>query len=144
MRRITVELVAADIAKAFGKSHSVDPQIRSLEVLTFLKSTPNEVVEICRVQLSDPATSIMDVFTQSSEEVSVLHQEAVDTYVCFYRKRPIRRLLSIISSVPGGYLSTPYEVKDGRLRITLLGNARSPRIFLKTLQKVDRTPRSSL
>jgi hypothetical protein len=77
----------------------------------------------------------MEVFTRSSEEVSVLHQEAVDTYVCFYRKRPIRRLLSIISSVPGGYLSTPYEVRDGRLRITLLGNARSLRIFLKTLQK---------
>jgi len=141
MRRITVELVDADIAKAFGKSDSVDPQIRSLEVLTFLKSTPNEVVEICRVQLSNPETSIMDVFTQSSEEVSVLHQEAVDTYICFYRKRPIRRLLSIISSVPGGYLSTPYEVKDGRLRITLLGNARSPRIFLKTLQKVRPYPK---
>jgi hypothetical protein len=63
MRRITVELSASDITKSFGKSHTFDPQIRSLEVLTFLKSTPNEVVEICRVQLSDPATSIMDVFT---------------------------------------------------------------------------------
>ncbi len=83
MRRITVELAAADITKAFGKSHRFDDRIRSLEVLSFLKSTPNEVVEICRVQLSDPATSIADVFTHSSEEVSVLQQEAVDTYVCF-------------------------------------------------------------
>jgi hypothetical protein len=141
MRRITVELAAADITKAFGKSHRFNDQIRSLEVLSFLKSTPNEVVEICRVQLSDPATSITDVFTHSSEEVSVLHQEAADTYVCFYRKRPIRRLLSIVSSVPGGYLSTPYEVRDGRLRITLLGNARSLRIFLKTLQRVRLHPK---
>ncbi len=134
MRRITVELTAADITKAFGKSHRFDDHIRSLEVLTFLKSTPNEIVEICRVQLNDPATSIKDVFTHSSEEVSVLH-------VCFYRKRPIRRLLSIVSSVPGGYLSTPYEVRDGRLRITLLGNARSLRIFLKTLQTVGLHPK---
>src|SRR6266481_8571808 len=141
MRRITVELTAADITKAFGKSHRFDDRIRSLEVLSFLKSTPNEVVEICRVQLNDPATSIADVFTHSSEEVSVLQQEAVDTYVCFYRKRPIRRLLSIISSVPGGYLSTPYEVRDGRLRVSLLGNARSLRIFLKTLQRVRLHPR---
>jgi predicted DNA binding protein len=141
LRRITVELTAGDITKAFGKSYRFDDQIKSLEVLSFLKSTPNEVVEICRVQLNDPATSITDVFTHTSEEVSVLQQEAVDTYVCFYRNRPIRRLLSIISSVPGGYLSTPYEVRDGRLRITLLGNARSVRIFLKTLQKVRLHPK---
>jgi len=141
MRRITVELTAADITNAFGKSHRFHDQIRSLEVLTFLKSTPNEIVEICRVQLNDPATNIAEVFAHSSEEVSVLHQEAQDTYVCFYRRRPIRRLLSIVSSVPGGYLSTPYEVRDGRLRITLLGNARSMKIFLKTLQEVKLHPR---
>lgn len=140
MRRITVELTAQDITKAFGKSHRFDDQIRSLEVLSFLKSTPNEVVEICRVQLSDPATRIMDVFGQSSEEVSVLQQESEDTYICFYRRRPIRRLLSMVSSVPGGYLSTPYEVMDGRLRMTLLGNARSLKIFLKTLQSVGLHP----
>src|SRR5207249_12033513 len=92
MRRITVELAAADITKAFDKSHRFDDQIRSLEVLTFLKSTPNEVVEICRAQLSDTATRITDVFGQSSEEVSVLHQEAANTHVCFYRKRLIRHL----------------------------------------------------
>jgi hypothetical protein len=49
MRRITIELAASDITRAFGKSHRFNDQIRSLEVLTFLKSTPNEVVEICRV-----------------------------------------------------------------------------------------------
>jgi predicted DNA binding protein len=141
MRRITVELTAADITKAFGKSHGFDVRIKSLEVLTFLKSTPTEVVEICRVQLNDPSTTVMDVFTHSSEEVSVLQQEAVDTYVCFYRKRPIRRLLSIVSSVPGGYLSTPYEVREGRLRITLLGRTGSLRIFLKTLQTVGLHPK---
>jgi predicted DNA binding protein len=32
-------------------------------------------------------------------------------------------------------------VRDGRLRITLLGNARSLRIFLKTLQKVRLHPK---
>ena len=141
MRRITVELTATDITKAFGKSHRFNDQIKSLEVLTFLKSTPNEIVEICRVQLNDPATSITDAFTHPSEEVNVLQQEAADTYVCFYRKRPIRRLLSIVSSVPGGYLSTPYEVREGRLRITLLGNTRSLRIFLKTLQTVGLHPK---
>src|SRR3989449_10363983 len=144
MRRITVELTAADITKAFGKSHRFNDQVKSVEVLTFLKSTPQEVVEICRIRLRDPDASIKDVFTDPSEEVSVLQQEAADTYVCFYRKRPVRRLLSIVSSVPGGYLSVPYEVRDGRLRITLLGNTRSLRIFLKTLQKVGLHPKIAL
>src|SRR5256712_5049170 len=141
MRRITVELTAADITKAFGKSHRFDDHIRSLDVLTFHYGNPKELVEIGRVAVNDPAASITDVVILPSEEVSVLQQEAADTYVCFYRKRPIRRLLSIVSSVPGGYLSTPYEVRDGRLRITLLGNTRSLRIFLKTLQKVGLHPK---
>jgi hypothetical protein len=141
MRRITVELTANDITKAFGESHGFNDQIRSIEVLTFLKSTPNEVAEICRVQLNDSTTRVKDVFTDQSEEVSVLQQEAPDTYICFYRRRPIRSLLSIVSSVPGGYLSTPYEVRDGRLRITLLGSSRSVRGFLKSLQKVRLHPR---
>ncbi len=141
MRRITVELTAADITKAFGKSHRFNDQVKSVEVLTFLKSTPQEVVEICRVQLKDPAGSIKDVFADPSEEVSVLRQEAADTYVCFYRKRPVRRLLSILSSVPEGYLSIPYEVRDGRLRVSLLGNARSVRSLLKSLHRVGLHPR---
>src|SRR5438445_5730038 len=107
MRRITVELTAADITNAFGKSHRFNDQVKSVEVLTFLKSTPQEVVEICRVQLKDPAGSIKDVFADPSEEVSVLRQEAVDTYVCFYRKRPVRRLLTIVSSVPALHVSLP-------------------------------------
>ncbi len=142
MRRITVELTAADITKAFGKSHRFNDQVKSVEVLTFLKSTPQEVVEICRIRLRDPDASIKDVFTDPSEEVSVLQQEAADTYVCFYRKRPVRRLLSIVSSVPGGYLSVPYEVRDGRLRISLLGSTRSVRGFLKSLQRVGLHPRT--
>src|SRR6266480_2912188 len=104
------------------------------------QSTLQEVVEICRVQLKDPAGSIKDVFADPSEEVSVLREEAADTYVCFYRKRPVRRLLSILSSVPEGYLSIPYEVRDGRLRVSLLGNARSVRSLLKSLHRVGLHP----
>jgi len=141
MRRITVELTAADITKAFGKSHRFNDQVKSVEVLTFLKSSPQEIVEICRVQLKDAAASIKSVFAHPSEEVSVLQQEAADTYICFYRKRPVRRLLSIISSVPGAYLSIPYEVRDGRLRVSLLGNNRSVRSFLKSLHRVGLHPK---
>ena len=141
MRRITVQLTAADITKAFGESHRFNDKIRSIEVLSFLKSTPQEIVEICRVQLTDPGTRITDAFTLPSEEISVLREEAPGTYVCFYRRRPLRRLLSMVSSIPGGYLSVPYEVRDGRLRITLLGNTASIRRFLNALQKTGLHPR---
>ena len=141
MRRITVELTGPDIIKAFGKSHKFSDLVKSIEVVTFLKTTPHEIVEICRVQLNDQSMRIADAFDHPGEEVSVLQQEAPDTYILFYKRRPIRRLLSIVSSVPGGYLSTPYEVRDGKLRMTLLGNARSVKSFLKSLHKVGLHPR---
>ena len=141
MRRITVELTGPDIIKAFGKSHKFNDLVKSIEVVTFLKTTPHEIVEICRVQLKDQSMNITDAFNHPGEEVSVLQQETPDTYILFYKRRPIRRLLSIVSSVPGGYLSTPYEVSDGKLRMTLVGNARSVKSFLKSLHKVGLHPR---
>lgn len=141
MRRVTVELTGPDIIKAFGKSHKFSDLVKSIEVVTFLKTTPHEIVEICRVQLNDQSMSITDAFNHPGEEVSVLQQETPDTYILFYKRRPIRRLLNIVSSVPGGYLSTPYEVRDGKLRMTLLGNARSVKSFLKSLHKVGLHPK---
>lgn len=141
MRRITVELTGPDIIKAFGKSHRFNDLVKSIEVVTFLKTTPHEIVEICRVQLNDSSMSITDAFSHPGEEISVLQQETPDTYILFYKRRPMRRLLSIVSSVPGGYLSTPYEERDGKLRMTLLGNARSVKNFLKSLHRVGLHPR---
>ena len=141
MRRITVELTGPDIINASGKSHKFSDLVKSIDVVTFLKTTPHEIVEICRVQLNDQSMSITDAFNHPGEEVSVLQQETPDTYILFYKRRPIRRLLTIVSSVPGGYLSTPYEVRDGKLRMTLLGNARSVKSFLKSLHKVGLHPR---
>ncbi len=134
LRRIIVELSTKDIAQALGESPRVNSKIRSIEFLNILRSTPREFTAICRVQFKDPATRFGDVFTDPSEQVVVLQTEKTGTYTCFYRRSPLRRLLRLGSSVRGGYISLPYEIKDGRVRISLLGSAKSIQRFQESLR----------
>lgn len=134
MRRVIVELSAKDVAKVLGES-KMSEKVKSIETLAFLRSTPREVAAICRVEFEDPTTRFEDVFTDPSESVSLLETERPGTYTFFYKRKPLRRLLRIGSSVPGGYLSVPYETKEGRVRLTLLGSAKSVRGLLDSLTK---------
>jgi predicted DNA binding protein len=133
VRRLTVEFSVADIARILNEP-SVE-KIRSMEVLTFLKGTPEEVALICRVRFKDPATNVNEVFGESFEEVQVLERDG-ESVTCFFRQKrsPWRSGTSPLGS--GGYLSVPYEIDDGRLRGTFLGTAKDVREILERIDRI--------
>ena len=133
MRRAVVEFSASDISE-IAREPSIE-KLESLEILNFLRSSPTEIAGICRLQFKDPATKIRDVFTDPSDRIQVLEQEGEGTYVCFFRGGLHRRLSGILGAVPGGYPSFPYEVKDGLVKVSLLGNTRAMKTFLGAFEK---------
>lgn len=135
MQRITVEFSAKDIARVLGESPRMNAKIRSIEFLSILRSTPREIVGVIRVEFKDSSTRFRDVFTDPSERVAIFGKEGRSRYICFYRRRPLKRLLRLSSSIRGAYLSLPYEIKDGRVRATLLGHGSGVRKFIESLQK---------
>lgn len=128
MRRAVVEFAVKDIAE-MAREPSIE-LVESLEVLSFLRSNPREVAGVCRLRFKNPATKIQDVFTDPSDRIQVLEKEDKGTYVCFFKGGLHRKLAGVIGAVSGGYPSFPYEVRDGRIKVTLLGNASAIQRFL--------------
>jgi len=139
MRRLIVELSTKDLG-------TVSPfqNVKSFEILHILRVDPSEFAALVRVEFGDQATTMKDVFRQSrgrgdaKVEYELMEQEKERTYTYFLkiksragRLRPQK--LSVITA--GGYLSVPFEVKDGRMKVTLLGNARQVKSALESLEK---------
>ncbi|HXY87449.1 MAG TPA: helix-turn-helix domain-containing protein [Candidatus Acidoferrales bacterium] len=138
MLRLIVELSAQDFSK-FDPESSFE-KMKSMEVLHFLKYDHWEVAKILRVEFNEPNASIEAVFRDRLIEAQILEQEKEkktgrDIYTYFIKVRPplaIRRDQD--PKAVGGYLSLPYVVKDGKVKITFLGNTKQMRTSIKIFE----------
>jgi len=138
MRRLIVEISS----RAFSKFVPEKPlqKVKSAEILHFLRFDHREVAVILRVEFNEPNASIEDLFGDDLIEVQLLEHEKEKekengTYTYFIKTKPaqIIRGGSDFTAV-GGYFSLPYEVKNGKVKVTLLGSAKQVKAPLKLLE----------
>ena len=134
MRRLIVEISG----RAFNKLHPEIPlqKIRSMEVLHFLKFDHQEVALIARVEFNKPDVRIEDAFPDGFAEAQILEQEK-EGRICTYfiKARPVQPVRGEPDpTANGGYLSLPFEVKDGKVKVTFLGSAKQVRQFLSPFE----------
>jgi len=138
MRRLIVEIPS----KAFSKLDPKTPleKIRSAEVLHFLKLDYKEAAVILRVEFNEPNVSIEDVFRDDLTEVQLLdceegREKENGIYTYFIKIRPTQTISEEFDlSAVGGYLSLPFEVKDGKVKTTFLGSTNEVRGFITLLE----------
>jgi len=136
MRRLIVEISGKDFSKLDPESSL--QKIRSAEVLHFLKFDHQEVSMILRVEFKEPNVSIEEIFHDDLAEVQLLEQEKEkerEIYTYFIKVNPAQAIRGgpDLKAV-GGYLSLPYEVRDGKVKITFLGSAKQVRSLLKIVE----------
>jgi len=135
MRRLIIEISS----KAFSK---IDPapleKIRSAEVLHFLKLDQQEAAIILRVEFNEPNISIEDLFRDDLITAQLLEQEKEGRiYTYFIRAKSAQSVQGGPDlTASGGYFSLPFEVKDGKVKITFLGSAKQVRDFIKLFDQV--------
>jgi DNA-binding CsgD family transcriptional regulator len=132
MRRVTVEIAVGELAR-FEKNPMIG-KIETLEILQFLKESPEELALICRVKFTDPAARLENFQDEDLIEQQLLERSDDGTYTYFIRSHPSThegRAFDLVGN--GGYVSLPFEFKDGRARITYLGNVRQVKSFLDGL-----------
>jgi hypothetical protein len=134
MRRLILELYA-DEMKEFPGFYWLR-QVKSLEVLTFLKGGPDEWALICRLELEDPSLNFEDVFSDELGEAQLLEQEKDGGRIYYIKKRKdvhtnVHQMMPVC-----GYISTPYELKDGMLKITFIGNENEINGFMVYFKKL--------
>jgi predicted DNA binding protein len=132
MRRLIVEASG----RAFSRLLPEWPiqKIRSMEVLHFLRLDYQEITMILRVEFNEPDISIEDIFPDDLAEVQILEHEKgkedgkeSETYTYFIKILSPRPDLTAV----GEYVSLPYEVRDGKVKITFLGSTKQVRDFIK-------------
>jgi len=107
------------------------------QVLHFLRLDHKEVAMILRVEFNEPNVSIEDIFPNDLVEAQLLEHEKerekgkeCEIYTYFIKApRPGPDLTAV-----GVYVSLPYEIRGGKVKITSLGSAKQMRTLLKLFE----------
>jgi len=75
MRRLIVEISVRDFNQLDPEDPDLLQDVKSMEVLHFLRSDHQEVALIARVEFNKPDVSIEDVFPDDVVEVQILEHE---------------------------------------------------------------------
>ena len=133
MRRLILSLFLQDVG---GIGPSVSRNIESLEVLHFLRQDQKEIALICRVTLKNPALK-QDPFQIGVDKAQLLERTSNGVCTYFLRTRPRSKFNTALLTGLGGYLIEPFEVRDGKVNMTFVGNPAQARSFLRKMDKTD-------
>jgi hypothetical protein len=128
MRRLILEVSEKELTK-IGVNLPPFDRIESLELLHILKHDQEELAAVWRLELKN-ATSVNDLLSGGFlVEIQVLAVEKNQKYVVFMRTGPIVSSALNFLDAAGGYLFSPLEIRDGRLKISFIGSERQMQDF---------------
>ena len=137
MRRLIVEVSSGRLSKLDPEKNPLQ-KIKSMEILHFLRFDHQEFAVIARVEFNKPDIRIEDVFPNDLVETQLLeHEKENGVYTYFIKSK----LPQAIHGEPGltavrGYFFLPFEVKDGKAKITYLGTAKQVKDFIKLFEEL--------
>jgi len=146
MRRLIVEISVRDFNQLNPEDPDLLRDIKSMEVLHFLRSDNQEIALIARVEFNKPDVSIENIFPDDLGEVEVQllerekekekeQENGNEIYTYFIKARPTQTIPDGLDlTAIRGYLSLPFEVRDGKVKITSLGSAKQMRTILKLFE----------
>lgn len=130
MRRLVLEFDVDEVARFLGEDIK---KIDFMDVVSILKIGPEEVVMIMTARTKDSAVKLGTLHLNVVKELQVLDRSKDGTYTLFWKGKPIERQQNPWRG--GGYLTTPYEIRNGKLKITYIGNAKEVKSFLKFVER---------
>ena len=120
-------------------------KVRSLEMLYILKMVPGEFAAVARIELRDPTAKVEEISPWEGPlhprlEVELLDKESETVSTIFIRvKSDVRPGAGWIGQ--GGllpYPSTPFEYRNGKLRVTFVGTSSQIKRYLANLGRQSR------
>ena len=134
MRRVVIEFPLEDLGKIVG-GHSLD-EIKSLRVIHVLKETPAETAMICRVELKNPSSRLQDFFSdRKSFRIRLVKRDPRGACIYNVERRRQKKAESYKFTTTSSYLSTPFEIGDGKVKVTFLGSARQVKSLLQLFER---------
>ena len=130
-----MESTTEDLGRLLGAESSLR-KVELFEVLSFLREEPNEVAMICRVKFKAGETKIEDVLPDDSTIAQHLEEEKSGAHIYFLRRKYGPKVPTPKMFETGGYLTLPFEIRDGWIRATFLGNVNEIKRFRKIIDEM--------
>lgn len=127
MRRLVIEADAYEFARLTGDK--LIEKIKALEVLHFIKQDPDEFILICSIEFNDPSTRLDDIFKEPESRLEVLDEYEEGKSLVLVKSKPENDPTAQAFWAVGGYMVTPFEIKNGKVKLTFLGTAKQVRVI---------------
>jgi predicted DNA binding protein len=139
MRRLVLEIPHLNPAKSGGKA--LLQKVKSMEVLHFLRHDPEGYAAISEIELASEGTRIQDAMRAIRDthghgaEIQLLERTGERTYTCFMKGRLQHIPIPIGPKSTGAYITTPFELREGNLRLTALGSAKELKELARAIER---------
>ena len=116
-------------------------KIKSLEMLHVLRFDQDEFAAIFKVEIKDPSFNIEDLFNNkemahgAKVELHLLEKEKEETCIYFMKGKPPHSSPEANSKKLSIYPFMPFSLRDGKVRVTLLGDNDQVKEALEFLEK---------
>jgi predicted DNA binding protein len=136
MRKIVVELSESEIQKL---PNSPINMVKSNEFLRILRFDNKEFAAVIRIVFKDVSFRIEDLLSYTgltNAKVELLEQDKDGGFIYFVNgELPQNTKQQKLASF-GGYLLTPLEIVDGKIRMTFIGKPKQLKALLKTCEDI--------
>ena len=136
MRRLILEVTQKELTK-IGIEIPPVKKIKSLKLLYFLRQDHEEFAAISEIHFYDSTGKVEDMLVGGFlVDTQLLEKQKNGAHIVFMRGGP--SLSSVLSSIgiEGGYLFTPIEIGEGKIKISFLGSELQVKKFLETIDKL--------
>ena len=136
VRRLILEVTEKELSKV-GIELPPFKNVKSLELLYFLKQDQQEFAAISEINFKDANTKIEELLVGDYlADIQVLERQKNGAYIVFLRSGP--SLSSVLSSIgiESGYLFPPLGIADGKVKFSFLGSPQQVKAFCEGIDTI--------
>ncbi len=136
MRRLVLELYGKELNRRI--EGTTFRKIKSMELLHLLRYDKNEFTGIFRIVLKDPKFNIEHLFDDDKNPTELkLLEFQENAFIVFLKRRPRPGYLfgTDITRAGGGYIISPFEISEGKIKFALIGDQKQVREIIAGVEK---------
>jgi HTH DNA binding domain len=135
MRRLVVEISQDEISK-FSPTAELLEKIESLEIISHLRFDKDGFAGICRIKVKELSLDLRKLVGVGGLVRLELLSNEKDEHIVYMETRTRNMAWFRGQNVPEVYLCPPIEFKDGKLKLTFVGNLNEVKKLLARAEQV--------
>lgn len=139
MRRLVVEISEEAFTKFEDRPFL--KIVKSYEIVHLLRFDSEEFAAVVKIEFKDRSFTIQDLFTDFKKaKIQLLEEGKKGASTYFIAGKPAQSVTEDMAEKTlfafGGYISTPFEIRDGKIKIAVLGETKQLKALMQTAEEI--------